>query len=197
MAFLETLLAEEGVFPYLPWHQQRLERTLRRHGIETSYDLAASLRAPKSGRWRCRVVYDADRMEAEYLAYTPRRIRMLTAVRDESIRYGDKTTDRAAIDALFALRGGADDVLIVQRGLITDTSVANVACLIEGRWLTPRTPLLQGTARARLLWEGRLSEADITLEAARTAERIAVMNALSGFVEVSGGILPEMIDKAP
>lgn len=197
MAFLETLLAEAGLFPYLPWHQRRLERTLRRHEINRSYDLAASLRAPTSGRWRCRVVYDADKMQAECLPYIPRRIRTLTAVEDESIRYGDKTTDRAAIDALFALRGGADDVLIVQQGLITDTSIANVACLIDGRWLTPRVPLLQGTARARLLSEGKLAEADITLEAARLAERIAVMNALSGFVEVSGGILPEMIHRAP
>jgi len=191
MPFLETILAEEGAFPFLKWHQQRLERTLERHRIGVSYDLRLLLAPPQSGRWRCRVVYDAQRFDVEYLPYAPRTIATLRAVADEGVRYRDKTTGRGELDALFARRDGADDVLIVQHGLITDTTIANVACYIGGRWLTPKTPLLEGTARARLLEAGKLVAADIPIEAARTAERIAVMNALSGFVEVTGGILPE------
>ena len=118
---------------------------------------------------------------------------MLRAVIDNGIDYEDKTTERSALEALYAQRGDADDVLIVQNGLITDTTVANVACLIGGCWLTPARPLLEGTARARLLAEGKLREADITLTMAMAAEKIAVMNALSGFVEVAGGILPATI----
>ena len=193
MPFLETILAETGGFPYLSWHQQRLDRTLRRHGIGAAYRLEALLVAPGEGRWRCRVVYDAGGVAVEYLPYTPRSVMRLRALEDERIVYRDKTTDRGALEALFARRGDADDVLIVQGGFITDTTVANVACLIGGRWLTPAQPLLEGTVRARLLSEGRLIEADITLDAARGAEKIAVMNALSGFVEVAGGILPETI----
>jgi 4-amino-4-deoxychorismate lyase len=189
--FLETILAQEGELPFLPWHQRRLERTLLRHGIAADYRLADLLAPPRQGRWRCRVVYDAGGMRAEYLPYTPRIVKTLRAVEDDRIAYRDKTTERGALEALFALRGGADDVLIVQEGLITDTTVANVACLLGGEWLTPASVLLEGTARARLLFEGRLREADITLAEARTAEKIAVMNALSGFVEVTGGILPE------
>ena len=41
--------------------------------------------------------------------------------------YRYKSADRSLLDRLFALRGAADDVLIVRRGLITDTSIANVA----------------------------------------------------------------------
>ena len=192
MPFLETILVEEGQFPFLPWHQQRLERTLLRHGIPAVYDMAALLCPPENGRWRCRVVYDEQLFMSEYLPYAPRQIRTLLPMVDETITYCDKTTDRSALDALFAQRGEADDVLIVQRGLITDTTIANVACYMDGQWLTPKRPLLEGTARARLLEMGVLKEADIPFSVAVAAEKIAVMNALSGFVEVSGGILPKI-----
>ncbi|MEJ2500019.1 MAG: aminotransferase class IV [Campylobacterales bacterium] len=192
MPFLETILADAGEYPHLKWHQKRLEKTLERHRIDASYDLASLLDAPQRGQWRCRVLYDEESIRVEYLSYTPRVVTKLQPVADEGIVYRDKTTQRGALDALYALKGEADDVLIVQHGLITDTTIANVACYIDGRWLTPKTPLLEGTARARLLAEGKLVCADITLEAALAAERVAVMNALSGFVEVSGGILPEI-----
>ncbi len=192
MAFLETILADAGELPYLPWHQQRLEGTLGRHGITAQYRLDEIVSAPARGRWRCRVLYDADGVSVEYLPYVPRIVTSLRLIEAEDIVYRDKTTERQALDALFAAREGADDVLIVQKGLITDTTVANVACLIGGRWLTPASPLLEGTARARLLSEGRLHPADITPDDALGAEKVAVMNALSGFVEVSGGILPQI-----
>ena len=195
MPFLETILADEGKFPYLEWHQQRLDRTLRRHGIRNDYKLADRLKAPRSGRWRCRVLYDEHLFISEFLPFTPRKIVLLQPVEDEKINYADKTAERGALESLFALRGKADDVVIVQKGLITDTTIANIACYLGGRWLTPAVPLLEGTARARLLAEGKLTCADISLEEALTAERIAVMNALSGFVEVSAGILPEIKKK--
>jgi 4-amino-4-deoxychorismate lyase len=193
VAFLETILADAGELPYLFWHQQRLERTLGRHGIVAEYRLDAIVSAPEQGRWRCRVLYDADGVSVEYLPYVPRIVTHLRLITADDIVYRDKTTQRQALDALFAARDGADDVLIVQNGLITDTTVANVACLIGGRWLTPATPLLEGTARARLLSQGRLQPADITPAEALGAEKVAVMNALSGFVEVSGGILSQIL----
>lgn len=175
--------------PYLQWHQERLQRTLQAHGHDKVYRLAELVRPPETGEWRCRVLYDERTIVVEYLPYLPRPVRLLQAVENDTIDYRFKTTQREALEALFARRGKADDVLIVRHGLITDTSIANVACRIDGVWLTPRVPLLEGTARSRLIAGGDLREADITLEAAMEAEKIAVMNALSGFVEVAGGIL--------
>lgn len=192
MPFLETILADEGRFPYLFWHQLRLEATLKRHGVLRYFALDSLLVPPSEGRWRCRFVYDADGYEVEYLPYAPRSVFTLMPVVNETIRYRDKSTDRKALEALFAQRGDADDVLIVQDGLVTDTTIANTAFWIDGRWVTPAKPLLEGTARARLLAEGRLVRADVSLDEAMQAERVAVMNALSGFVEVSGGILPHI-----
>ena len=56
-------------------------------------------------------------------------------------------TDRSALDACFARRRGADDVIIVRRGLLTDSTVANLALFDPhtARWYTPARPLLAGT----------------------------------------------------
>jgi 4-amino-4-deoxychorismate lyase len=188
--FLETILAREGTLPWLPWHQRRLERTCRDHGIGT-YDLAALLSPPEEGEYRCRFLYGAVGYEVQYLPYRRRQTGSLKIVRDDGIDYAYKRADRRALDALFAQRGGADDVLIVRNGLVTDTTIANTAFFLGGEWLTPERPLLEGTARQRLIEAGKLRPAVVTPETAREAEKIAVMNALSGFVEVPGGILFE------
>lgn len=189
MPFLETVRAENGGFACLQWHQRRLDRTLAVHGIAAGYDLKTLLHAPEAGVWRCRVLYDADRFEVEYFPYHPRRVDRLMPVVHDAIDYRYKHADRSLLAALFDRRGAADDVLIVKGGLVTDTSVANTAFFDGTRWLTPERPLLEGTCRARLIAEGFLHPARITLQAALAAEKVAVMNALSGFVEVSGGIL--------
>lgn len=190
MPFLETILAREGVLPWLPWHQARLDRTLAAHGVFKSHNLAALLLPPDSGLWRCRVLYDGDTASVAYHPYVLRRLSALRIVQDDTIDYTYKSSDRSALDALFATRGAADDVLIIKKGLVTDTTRANIACRLQGRWYTPARPLLEGTARARLIAQGDLEICDLSLEDAVRAERVAVMNALSGFVEVSGGILP-------
>jgi 4-amino-4-deoxychorismate lyase len=55
--------------------------------------------------------------------------------------------------------------------------------------LTPSTPLLEGTTRARLLDEGFLSAACLTPKDIQKADKIAIMNAMVGFVEVENGII--------
>ncbi len=189
MIFLETLLCREGRCPWLQWHQQRLDRTCRAAGIVKRYRLETLVRPPASGVYRCRVLYGADEAVTEYLPYVRRRVDTLRLVEDDRIEYRYKSADRRALDALFRRRGDADDVLIVRRGLVTDSTVANTAFYIDGRWLTPTEPLLEGTTRARLLYEGVLECASLSPADVLAAEKVAVMNALSGFVEVPGGIL--------
>lgn len=189
MIFLETLLAREGACPWLRWHQQRLERTCRAAGIKKRYRLETLVRPPSSGVYRCRVFYGADEAVVEYIPYAGRRIDTLRLIEDDRIEYRYKSADRGALDALYRRRGKADDVLIVRHGLVTDTTVANTAFYIDGVWRTPAAPLLEGTARARLLHEGLLECAALSPVDVLKAEKVAVMNALSGFVEVPGGIL--------
>ena len=72
-----------------------------------------------------------------------------------------KTSRRERYEAARARHPDADDVLLVNtRGEVTESTIANVAAQLGGRWITPPLDagLLPGTERAALLDEGTLAE---------------------------------------
>ena len=73
---------------------------------------------------------------------------------------------------------------MLKNSLITDTSIANLAIFDGKKWLTPKTPLLNGTTRARLLESGFLSQEDINVTMLLNAKKLGIMNAMMGFVEL-------------
>jgi para-aminobenzoate synthetase/4-amino-4-deoxychorismate lyase len=74
-------------------------------------------------------------------------------------------------------------VLHNERGEITETTTANLAISIDGRWWTPALDcgLLPGVERARLIEAGVLTERPIKLAELIDAEEIAVINSLRGW----------------
>ena len=56
------------------------------------------------------------------------------------------------------------EIIIIKNGLVIDTSFTNIAIHKDGKWLTPKHPLLLGTKRAALLEQGIIQEADITVD---------------------------------
>ena len=97
--------------------------------------------------------------------------------------------DRKEIDKLFEKRGKADDILIVKNGFITDTSIANIAFFDGKKWFTPKTCLLRGTTRERLLKEKKIFEKDIRVEDIKRYKKIALLNAMIGFYIVENCII--------
>jgi len=188
MKFFETIRIEDGRIHHLPYHQRRVDATLAAHYPHASIDLAGRITPPPDGLWRCRVVYDDEIDSVSYHPYTPRKVSSIRLI-EADIDYPYKYCDRSAIDELFAQRGDADEILIVKEGLLTDTSIANIALYIEGTWLTPAKPLLAGTTRARLIDEGALKTADLTPDDLKRAQKVALLNAMVGFLEVKLSII--------
>lgn len=186
---LETIRCERGEAQHLSYHQQRLNASLHALGIEKTYTLQTLIIPPTEGRYRCRFLYDAEGYEIEFHPYTPKKITSLKLIPTEEIEYTLKYSNRETLNALFAQRDGCDDVLIVKNGFLTDTTIANIALFIEGRWLTPDTPLLEGTTRARLINDGFLAPVPLTPNDITRSCKVAVMNAMIGFVEVESGII--------
>jgi para-aminobenzoate synthetase/4-amino-4-deoxychorismate lyase len=66
---------------------------------------------------------------------------------------------------------------------VTETTIANLAVRLEGRWWTP--PLsagcLPGVERGRLLETGRLRERTLTVADLRRADNLAVVSSLRGW----------------
>ena len=110
--------------------------------------------------------------------YVMRRIRRLRLVEARDIDYTYKAADRRALEAMLALRGEADEVIIVRRALITDTSYSNLAFRSRGQWYTPATPLLRGTMRESLLACGLLREANITPADLPLYDAVCLINAM-------------------
>jgi len=94
-----------------------------------------------------------------------------------------KTTLRRRYEESRARHPDADDTLLVNEiDQITETSVANVAAKLDGRWWTPPVAagLLPGTERSALLADGTLQERPVSVEEARGAE-LAVINSVRGW----------------
>lgn len=182
--YVETIRLVDGQPRALPFHQARMERTLHQlHPTAPIPDLtsAVSQVAAGHGVWKCRVVYGSTGIvSVDATPYSLRRVESLKLVMADDIDYTYKTTDRSALLRLAALRDGADDVIIVRRGLLTDTSYTNIALKERdtGRWLTPRYPLLRGTMRERLLRTGQLTEADMDIADLPAFSDVALFNAM-------------------
>jgi 4-amino-4-deoxychorismate lyase len=101
-----------------------------------------------------------------------------------AIDYSFKFADRRKLDMLFEKRGNCDDIIIVKNGNITDSYVANLIFFDGQTWRTPDTPLLPGTQRAKLLYEGKISECKITPDDLTKYKKVGLINALNNFDEM-------------
>jgi branched-subunit amino acid aminotransferase/4-amino-4-deoxychorismate lyase len=74
-------------------------------------------------------------------------------------------------------------LLINDRGEVTESTIANVAVLVGGRWVTPpiEAGLLPGIGRAVALEEGTMTEAPVTIEDLRSSEEIALVSDARGW----------------
>ena len=94
-----------------------------------------------------------------------------------------KTTRRDPYRTRAARHPEADDVVLVNElGEVTETTVANLAVRLDGRWWTPPTSsgCLPGIGRARLLAAGHLHERRLSALDLRKAEALAVVSSLRG-----------------
>ena len=194
--FIETIRIEQGKACNLSYHNERLNNTLHHFwpdcaGIELGEYLKLT---PEMSGMKCRVIYDGGGIkEISYEAYQMRPVHSLQLVYSDDIDYTYKSTDREALNRLFACRGERDDILIVRRGLLTDTSIANIA-LFDGKdWFTPKLPLLRGTCSTALIDSGIIKEKNIRPEELSSYSFVRLFNAMIkwGALELSTGTIYE------
>lgn len=178
---LETIKIENGNIQNLPYHQARCDKSrLTLLGTKTPLKLAEIIHPPLEGIYRCRVLYDEKLVSVEYLPYEEKKITTLKLV-SSKIDYPFKYADRSALNALLTSHIDADEVIIVKDGLITDTTISNLAFFDGEQWFTPQTPLLEGTMRAKLIDEGVLIPQHINPSALSGFLKVALINAMLGF----------------
>ena len=188
--YLETIKIDDGLIYHIEFHQSRLDNALNE---DTIHNLKNLLSPPLNGLYRCRVVYDKQNIQIYYFPYIKRSIKSLKVIYDDEIEYGHKYENRETIEKLFSQREECDDILIVKNGLITDTSIANIAFYDGENWITPKEPLLQGTTRARLLKEKKIIQKNIRVEDLKAYTKVALMNAMIDFDIIAEDNLEEVI----
>jgi 4-amino-4-deoxychorismate lyase len=184
---LETIRIEDGKIHNLPYHERRMRRALDR--FYPSSDIPALSEVledyPSKGLYRCRVIYAEDIEKIEYLPYFRQEKKLFAAVEFEG-NYEYKYSERKEFEILTQLYPDVDELILCKNGLLTDTTTANIALLKKGKWLTPASPLLEGTTRERLLEEGFLSTADLYIDEIDSFDGFALMNAMIGFIPIKG-----------
>ena len=189
---LETIKIEDGKPLHLEYHQKRLDRSRTQLlNLQDRLDLREHLLdTPPKGIYRCRVIY-SDRVHL--VEYSPYRYipKFRYIAVESSIDYRYKYLDRSQIDKIKTQYSDFDDIIFIQNGRVTDTTIANIAIKIDNEWLTPKTPLLEGTTRERLIDSGFLKTADIRVKDLKDAKAFAVMNALSGFRVIDKAYIKE------
>lgn len=144
--FIETIRIENGRIHNLSYHNRRMNETRRNVLRQTDVlDLNDYIRPVNyRERTKCRVEYDVDIRNVEYAAYHFRPVSSLRLVVDDEADYRYKSRDRSVLNRLFACRETEDDVLVVRKGLLTDTSICNVAFWNRKQWITPPHRYWQG-----------------------------------------------------
>jgi len=186
----ETLRIQDGKAMHLSYHNDRCNQSLKAlFTAENAIDLAEHLPdLPVKGLYRAKVIYDAKSIHATYTLYRPKKIARIRLV-ETDLSYPHKYLDRQVLDQALARYPGYDEILFTRQGLLTDTTIANIALRQEGTWYTPTTPLLPGTTRARLLDEGRLILRNIPASEITRYDGLALMNAMIGFYEIDLSII--------
>lgn len=181
----ETISIREGKPENLFWHQARMDRSVEHClGRKNKIELIREILIPdfaRSGHFRCRIDYTTTITKIEFSSYRLADIKNLKMVDIQDYDYSFKFADRNTLNEFFKQKEECDDVLLVKNACITDSSYANIVFWNGKEWITPDTPLLKGTCRARLLASGVIREKRILTNDLKDFLYFRLINALRGF----------------
>jgi 4-amino-4-deoxychorismate lyase len=182
---LESIRLENRNFHRLSYHQQRMDRSVKElSGQKNSINLFQDLKKynpPKTGLYKCRVVYSTEIESVEFIPYVIKPVNSLKVVYDQEIEYTHKHQDRTSIGRLFSQRQFCDDILIIRNGLVTDSSYSNIIFYDGVNWITPNAPLLKGTMRQFLLDTAEIKAAPVPVQDIPSFKTFRLINAMLAF----------------
>ena len=178
----ESICLKDGKLLHAKWHALRFENAFQTYFNKTpSFDLLGPFDIPREfciGTVKLKILYNENSRVLQFQHYKIKNIQSLKLQTTKDLDYSLKYCKRENIEALFAQRGDCDDIMIINKGKITDSSYANIVFFDGNDWLTPDLPLLKGTCRARLLEQGVIREAELRVEDLNRFKGLKLINAL-------------------
>lgn len=185
----ESICVAEGEIQHPVWHELRFEKSYQKvFGATPDFSLFENLEIPlscRTGLVKLRIAYGKSGKEVQFAPYEVKTIKTLKLTEIGDLDYSVKYSDRNRINLAFADRGSADDILMTKDGLITDSSYCNVVFFDGKNWFTPETPLLEGTARARLIAENKILKRPIHQSEIQNFHSFKLINAMRDFDTIS------------
>ena len=178
----ESLCVKNGRVLHREWHQLRFQKAYQNFfGRQPAFNLLDPIDLPQifcQGIVKLKISYNETGRQLDFQHYHMQQIQSVRLVTTNDLDYTNKYTEREKLDALFALREGCDDILIIRKGSITDSYYANVVFFDGKDWWTPELPLLEGTCRARLLANGIIKTTPLQVEDLKNFLGIKLINAM-------------------
>jgi len=189
--FIETIQIKEGKPQNLKYHQDRVNRTLAHffplaqpHNLR---EIFQELSLPEKGKYRCTLTYNFKVHSLKITEYKTRYIEYLRIINDDDIDYSWKFANRDRLNSHLEKLSDNEEIIIIKKGLITDTSYTNLVFYDNKSWYTPSGSLLRGTKRQKLLDEGKIFVRDINVHDLKIFSSCSLINAMLdiGDIEIS------------
>lgn len=184
----ETICVKNGMVQNIEWHQMRYINSYQvYYGKLPTNTIMDGIVLPdftKSGTYKMRISYNESSKIVDFEKYTRKNIKTLKIVMDNTIEYGLKYTDRLYLDLLKRKKEDCDDILIVKNGMVTDSSICNIVFFDGHKWITPKSPLLKGTTRERLIRSGRIKQHNIRVSEISNYQYFKLINAMRDFDDI-------------
>ncbi|MEI6091451.1 MAG: aminotransferase class IV [bacterium] len=180
----EAICLKNGELLNAFYHNKRILTALKAVYMSSKkYKIDEIIKIPSElneGTYKCRFMYSDAKYAYEFLPYLPMDVNFIKMETHNNIEYKHKFTERKELDVLRE-DTKYDDVLIVKRGLITDTTRANIVFNMDNKWVTPDKPMLRGTQREKLLEEGTITKMEIKESDLHRFKSFKVINAMCPF----------------
>lgn len=185
----ETICVKNGILQNLKWHQLRYEISYKLFYKKTPKShIAKDIIAPKEyrkGLYKLKISYNEIDKKIKFSKYLTKEIKTLKIVKNDTIDYSLKYSNRDILQHLYTQREQCDDILIIKNNFVTDSSFCNIIFFNGEHWITPSTPLLRGTAREKLLNLGIIKEQKIALDDIKQFQSYKLINALRDFNKIT------------
>ena len=177
----ETIKVHQHRVFNLSYHVERMKKTAAflSFRLPSLHHLEEQILNHHNGHLqKARILYNEKDLTIELQNYSPRHITQFISIKNDTILYPYKFTNREQFKLPSYLKLPSNEPLFIKNNQFTDSGYANIVFLKNNVWFTPESPLLLGTKRQYYLDHQLIQLANISLNNFSQFSHIGLINAM-------------------